>query len=83
MWQHHVFVCAFFLVQRGKCTGYSHITYHNEIFIILNGDFIQEIYVLPDDDKQCAIETCRNNENVLMCLILTNICYTFSVFVGV
>jgi hypothetical protein len=47
-----------------------HITYHNEIFIILNRDFSQEIYVLPADDMQDAIETCRNNESVLMCIIL-------------
>ena len=33
-------------------------------------DFSQEIYVLPDDDMQYAIETCRSNENVLMCIIL-------------
>jgi hypothetical protein len=70
MWQHHVFVCALFLVQGGKWTGYSHITHHNEIFIILNSDFSQEIHVLPDDDVQCAIETCRSNESVLMCIIL-------------
>jgi hypothetical protein len=30
----------------------------------------QEIYVLPDDDMQCAIETCRSDESVLMCIIL-------------
>jgi hypothetical protein len=33
-----------------------HITHHNEIIIILISDFSQEIYVLPDDDMQCAIE---------------------------
>jgi hypothetical protein len=44
---------------------------HNEIFIILISDFSQEIYVLPDDDDmQCAIETCRSSESVLMCIIL-------------
>jgi hypothetical protein len=47
-----------------------HIAYHDEIFIILNSDFSQEIYVLPDVDMQCAIETCRSNESVLMCIIL-------------
>jgi hypothetical protein len=47
-----------------------HITYHNEIIIILNGGFSQEIYVLPGDDMQRAIETCRSNESVLMCIIL-------------
>jgi hypothetical protein len=26
--------------------------------------------VLPDDDMQCAIETCRSSESVLMCIIL-------------
>jgi hypothetical protein len=56
MWQHHVFVGALFPVQGGMWTGHS--------------DFRQEIYVLPDDDMQCAIETCRSNENVLMCIIL-------------
>jgi hypothetical protein len=47
-----------------------HITYHNEIFIILNIDFSQELYLLPDDDMQCSIEICRSNESVLMCIIL-------------
>jgi hypothetical protein len=47
-----------------------HITHHNEIFIILISDFSQEIYVLRDDDMQCAIETCRSSESVLMCIIL-------------
>jgi hypothetical protein len=54
MWQHHVFVCALFLVQG----------------VILMSDFSQEIYVLPDDDMQCAIETRRSSESVLMCIIL-------------
>jgi hypothetical protein len=26
--------------------------------------------VLPDDDMQCAIETCSSSESVLMCIIL-------------
>jgi hypothetical protein len=39
------------------------------MFIILISDFSQEIYVLPDDDMQCAIETCRSSESVLMCII--------------
>jgi hypothetical protein len=47
-----------------------HITHHNEIFIILTSDFSQEIYVLPDDDTQCTIETYRSSESVLMCIIL-------------
>jgi hypothetical protein len=47
-----------------------HITHHNEIFVILISDFSQEIYVLPDDGMQCAIETFRNSERVLMCIIL-------------
>jgi hypothetical protein len=42
----------------------------NEIFIILNSDFSQEIYVLPDDDMRCANETCRSSESVLICIIL-------------
>jgi hypothetical protein len=36
----------------------------------LVSDFRQEIYVLPDYDMQCAIETCRSSESVLMCIIL-------------
>jgi hypothetical protein len=47
-----------------------HITHHNEIFIILVSDFSQKIYMLPDDDMHCAIETCRSSERVLMCIIL-------------
>jgi hypothetical protein len=46
------------------------VIHHNEIFILLISDFSQEIYVLPDDDMQCAIETCRSGESVLMCIIL-------------
>jgi hypothetical protein len=59
-----------------KCISYISLKFytlkhfHNEIFIILNSDFSQELYVLPDDDIQCAIETCRSNESVLMCIIL-------------
>jgi hypothetical protein len=53
-----------------KCMIRCHITHHNEIFTILISDFSQEIYVLPNDDMQCAIETCRNSESVLMCIIL-------------
>jgi hypothetical protein len=51
-------------------TWCCHNTHHNEIFIHLISDFSQEIYVLPDDDMQCGIETFRSNESVLMCLIL-------------
>jgi hypothetical protein len=47
-----------------------HITHHNEIFIILISEFSQEIYVLPDDDMKCAIETCRSSKSVLMRIIL-------------
>ena len=36
--------------------------YYNEIFIILTRDFSEELYVLPDDDKRYAIETCRSSE---------------------
>jgi hypothetical protein len=36
--------------------------------------------VFPDDDMQCAIETCRSSESVLMCIILD---YTISAFVAV
>jgi hypothetical protein len=37
---------------------------YNEIFIILISDFSQEMYVLPDDDMQCAIATCRSSGSV-------------------
>jgi hypothetical protein len=52
MWQHHVFVCALYLVQGGKWIA------------------VQVIYVFPDDDMQCATETCRSSESVLMYMIL-------------
>ena len=42
------------------------ITHNNGMFIILTRDFSQELYALPDDDMQCAIETCRSSESVLM-----------------
>ena len=48
---YHIFVCA---------------TQRNGIFIILTRDFSWELYVLPDDDMQCAIEICRSSESVLM-----------------
>ena len=39
---------------------------HNNIitkkFIFLTRDFSWELYVLPDDDKRYAIETCRSSE---------------------
>ena len=39
--------------------------YYNETFILLTRDFSWELYVLPDDDKRYAIETCRSSESVL------------------
>jgi len=30
----------------------------------LKRDFSKEIYVLPDDDMRCAIETCRSSKSV-------------------
>ena len=48
---------------------YLQICCHNNIikkkFIFLTCDFSQELYVLPDDDKRYAIETCRSSESVL------------------
>jgi hypothetical protein len=70
-------VCALFVVRGGKWTGYG---LGLGVFVIfasskrglthLKSDISQEIYVLPDDDMQCAIETCRSSESVLMCIIL-------------
>ena len=31
-------------------------------FTFLTRDFSQELYMLPDDDKRYAIETCRRSE---------------------
>ena len=39
--------------------------YYNEKVHILTRDFSYELYVLPDDDKRYAIETCRSSESVL------------------
>jgi hypothetical protein len=44
----------------------SHITHNNGILIILIRDFSLKLYVLPDDDMRCAIETCRSSESVLV-----------------
>ena len=45
---------------------YLQICCHNNIitkkFTILTRDFSQELYVLPDDDKRYAIETCKSSE---------------------
>jgi hypothetical protein len=40
--------------------------HNNGIFIILMCDFSQKLDALRDDDTQCAIETCRSSESVLM-----------------
>jgi hypothetical protein len=45
---------------------YCHITHNNGILIILIRDFSYELYVLPDDNMRCAIETCRSSESVLV-----------------
>ena len=39
--------------------------YYNKKFIFLTRDFSLGLYVLPDDDKRYAIETCRSSESVL------------------
>jgi len=47
-------------------------TYHIfvcALFVVQGGmwtGYSQELYVLPDDGAQYAIETCRNSESVLM-----------------
>jgi hypothetical protein len=58
---YHIFVCALFPVQRGMWTARN-----NGIFIILTRDFSKEQYVLPDDDMQYAIETCRSRVSDLV-----------------
>ena len=72
---YNIFVCTLFLVQ-----GYAHASLHqkqptHKYMIcchnthnngILTRDFSQELYALPDDDMQCAVETFRSNESVLM-----------------
>jgi hypothetical protein len=62
------FICVCVRVCCSWCREVS--GYHNEIFITLVSDFSLEIYMLPDDDMQCAIETCRSSESVLMYIIL-------------
>jgi hypothetical protein len=34
MWQHHVLVCALFLVQGGKWTGHSHIVIREHVYFL-------------------------------------------------
>jgi hypothetical protein len=78
---YHVLVCALFLVQGCMWNPHNslhqkqsthkyviccHSTHNNGIFTILTRDFSWELYVLLDDGMQCAIETCRSNESVLM-----------------
>jgi len=46
-------------------TGYAATTILIRKVHILTSDFSLELYVLPDDDKRYAIETCRNSESVL------------------
>jgi len=40
--------------------------YNNGIFIILTRVFSKEQYVLPEDDMQYTIETCRSSLIVLV-----------------
>jgi hypothetical protein len=48
-----------------KYTIYCHIT-NNDMCTILIRDFSKEQHVLPEDDKQRAIETCRSLLSVLV-----------------
>ena len=56
---------TYYLHQK-KITHKYMICWHNTnnkgIFIILTREFSQELYVLPDDDKRYAIETCMSSE---------------------
>ena len=53
---------------------YLQICCHNNIimkkFIFLTRDFSWELYVLPDDDKRYAIETCSSSEKCFKKVIL-------------
>ena len=78
MWQHITYLCVRCFQCREVCglaiasphtslhwKQYMiccHITHNNGILIILIRDFSWELYVLPDDDMRCAIETCRSSE---------------------
>ena len=53
-----------------KYTICCHIDHNNEIFIILTRDFSKEQYMLPEDDMQYAIKTCRSILSVLVQIIL-------------
>jgi hypothetical protein len=53
-------VFAYALFQCREWTGY------NDMCTILIRDFNKERRELPDDDKQCAIETCRILLSVLV-----------------
>jgi hypothetical protein len=44
----------------------TYLPHNNGTLIILIRDFSQELYVLPDDDMRCAIDTCRSSESVLV-----------------
>ena len=47
-----------------------HNIQNNGIFSTLTRDFSQELYVLPVDDMQCAVEKCRSSESVLIIIII-------------
>ena len=55
LWQRILYLCTLFIVQGGKWLI-------KKKFIFLTRDFRNELYVLPDDDKRYAIETCRSSE---------------------
>ena len=40
------------------------------LFIFLTRDFSWELYVLPDDDKRYAIETCRSIDDIKLVHLL-------------
>ena len=75
LWQHILYVVSHAgrQVDLPPCTRNNvhkyRICCHNDIimekFIFLTRDFSYELYVLPDDDKRYAIETCRSSESVL------------------
>jgi hypothetical protein len=55
------------LKQRTHNTRYAATSLtNNDTCTILISDFSKEQHELPEDDKQCAIETCRNILSVLV-----------------
>jgi hypothetical protein len=61
MWQHILYLrMRCFSAGSGLAIASSQSTPYNDMCTILIRDFSKEQHELPEDDKHCAIETCKS-----------------------